>query len=130
MRHLKLTFVGLLALTAAASTAFAQGPAGPSSGDVTVERGTSNSGANVTVLRGAPDYGSGADYRGSGASAAGTEAEAAAASECNQSAMQICRQNWDYCSDICVTGGAQSQQTCWTGCVTRYNHCRIASGCR
>jgi len=32
MKHLKLTFVGLLALTAAASDAFAQGPPGPRRG--------------------------------------------------------------------------------------------------
>ena len=32
MKHLKLTFVGLLALTAAASDAFAQGPPGPPPG--------------------------------------------------------------------------------------------------
>ena len=50
--------------------------------------------------------------------------------ECDQNAMQICRQDWDYCSDICKSGDAASQQTCWTGCVTRYNHCKIAADCR
>jgi hypothetical protein len=51
--------------------------------------------------------------------------------ECDQNAMQICRQQWDYCSDIC-NGDADviHQQTCWTGCVNRYNHCKIASDCR
>jgi hypothetical protein len=171
MTHSKLTFIGLLTLTAAASVAFAQdlpppsmggGPGGAASGaarnvgapgiganvpsgnvrggaltsggDVTVDPGTLNSSGNVTVFRGSRDYGRGADYRGSGTSAAGAtagpEAESAAASECDQNAMQICRQQWNICSDICVTGDTQSQQTCWTGCVNRYNHCRIASSCR
>jgi hypothetical protein len=158
MKHLKSTFAGLLALTAAASFAFAQGlpppsmgggPGGAASGaagsvaapgpggNVTSGNGaggTSTSGGNVTVFRGGRDEGSEADHRRSGAPAAGAttgaEAQPAAASECDQNAMQICRQNWDYCSDICVTGDAQSQQTCWTGCVNRYNHCKIASACR
>jgi hypothetical protein len=158
MKHLKLTFVGLLALTAAASVAFAQGTPPPSMGggprdaasgaagnvaapglggnvaSGNVGGGTSTSGGNVTVLRGIRENGNGADYRGSGAPAAGAtagaEAEPAIASECDQNAMQICRQQWDYCSDICVTGDTQSQQTCWTGCVNRYNHCKIASACR
>jgi hypothetical protein len=145
-------------ISAAASVAFAQGPPSTSMGDRpdgatsgaagnaaapglggnvasgNVGGGTVTSGGDVTVLRGIRDNGSGADYRGSGAPAvgatSGAEAEPAAASECNQNAMQICRQQWDYCSDICVAGDAQSQQTCSTGCVNRYNHCRIASDCR
>jgi hypothetical protein len=158
MKHLKLSFVGLLALTAAASVAFAQGTPPPSMGggpgdaasgaagnvaapglggnvdSGNVVGGTSTSGGNVTVFRGGRDYGSGANSSGSGAPAAGAtagaEAEPAADSECDQNAMQIWRQQWDICGDICVTGDAQSQQTCWTGCVNRYNHCRIASSCR
>jgi hypothetical protein len=153
MKRPRLTFVGILALTAAASVAFAQGPplpsmgGGPNSaasgeagnvgggaltsgGDVTVDRGALNSSGNVTVFRGGRTDSSGADHRGSGTVDAGAEAESATASECDQNAMQICRQQWDICSDICVTGDIQSQQTCWTGCVNRYNHCRIASSCR
>jgi hypothetical protein len=158
MKHSKLTFVSLLALTAAASVAFAQGlpppslgggpgagasgaagnVAGPGPGGNVASGNavgdTLTSRGNVTVLRGSRDDDSGADHPGSGGSAAGAtpgaEAEPAAASECDQNAMQICRQQWGYCSDICVTGDAQSQQTCWTGCVNRYNHCKIASGCR
>ena len=158
MKHLKLTFVGLLALAAATSDAFAQGSPGPppmggppmgepdgaasgAAGNVagpglrgSVASGNVGGGANFTVFRGGRDYGSGAGYRGSSATAAGatagTEAEPAAASECDQDAMQICRQQWGICSDVCVTGDAQSQQTCWTGCVNRYNHCGIASNCR
>jgi hypothetical protein len=157
MKYSKLTFVSLLALTAAASVAFSQGPPAPSTGsgpggaasgaagnvsalglggNVTsgnVVGDTFTSGGNVTVLRGVPDYRNGADYPGSGASkvgaTAGAGAEPAAASECDQNAMQICRQNWDYCSDICKSGDDASQQTCWTGCTNRYNHCKIASGC-
>jgi len=171
MKHLKSTFVGLVALTAAASVAFAESPPLPSmgggpngatsgaagniaapglggnvasenvvgsaltsDGDVTVDRGTLNSSGNVTVFRGGRNHDSGADHGGSGASAAGAteaaEADPAAASECDQNAIEICRRQWDICSDICVTGDAQTQQTCWTGCVNRYNHCRIASSCR
>jgi len=153
VKHLKLTFVGLLALTAAASVAFAQGlpptsmgggpgdAASGAAGNVaapglggSVASGNVGGDANFTVFRGGRDYGSGADSSGSGAPAAGAtagaEPEPAAASECDQNAMQICRQQWNICSDICVTGDAQSQQTCWTGCVNRYNHCRIASSCR
>ena len=51
--------------------------------------------------------------------------------ECDQNAMQICRQQWDYCSDICNSDSdVVHQQTCWTGCVNRYNHCKIAADCR
>jgi hypothetical protein len=51
--------------------------------------------------------------------------------ECDQSAMQICRQMWNYCSDICRSDSdPDHQQTCWTGCVNRYNHCTIAADCR
>jgi hypothetical protein len=50
--------------------------------------------------------------------------------ECDQSAMQICRQQWDYCSDICTGSTGAAADTCWTGCVNRYNHCKIAADCR
>ena len=50
--------------------------------------------------------------------------------ECDQNAMQICRQQWDYCSNICTSGDDASRETCWTGCINRYNHCKIASDCR
>jgi hypothetical protein len=51
--------------------------------------------------------------------------------ECDQSAMQICRQMWNTCSDICQSDSdPDHQQTCWTGCVNRYNHCKIAADCR
>ena len=50
--------------------------------------------------------------------------------ECDQDAMQICRQQWDYCSDLCRSGDAASQQTCWTGCTNRYIHCKTAADCR
>ena len=50
--------------------------------------------------------------------------------ECDQSAMQICLQQWDFCSEICRSGDAASQQTCWTGCTNRYIHCKIAADCR
>jgi len=49
--------------------------------------------------------------------------------ECDQNAMQICRQMWDTCSDICKSGDAASQQTCWTGCTNRYIHCKTAADC-
>jgi hypothetical protein len=43
MKHLKLTFVGLLALNAAASGAFAQGPPGPPPGGPPIDlRSTCN----------------------------------------------------------------------------------------
>ena len=156
MSYLKLIFVGL-ALTAA-SVVFAQGlpppsmgggPGGAASdgaGNVTGPGlggnvasgngagGTSTSGDNVTVFRSGRGGGSGADHRGSGAPAAGAipgaEAEPAAASECDQNAMQICRQQWDYCSDICTGSTGATADTCWTGCVNRYRHCKIASDCR
>jgi len=50
--------------------------------------------------------------------------------ECDQNAMQICQQDWNYCSDICKSGDSASQQTCWTGCTNRYIHCKIAADCR
>ena len=31
---------------------------------------------------------------------------------CDQNAMQICRRNWNICSNICRSGGAVHQQTC------------------
>ena len=117
MKHLKLTFVGLLALTVAASGAFAQGPPPPSmgggagdaasgaagnaaapglggnvasgnvvggsltsGGNLTGDRGTLKSSDSVTVFRGNRDSGGGADYRGSGAVAAGATAGAEAVS--------------------------------------------------
>ena len=89
MKHLKSTFVGLLALTAA-SDAFTQGN----------ELGY-NPPAKIILA------------------------------ECDQNAMQICRQQWNYCSDICNSDAdPDHQQTCWTGCVNRYNHCRIAADCQ
>jgi hypothetical protein len=86
MKHLKLTLVGLLAFTAAASDAFAQGSPPNSVGG------------------------------GPGDAASG--------------AAGISGQQWNICSDVCVTGDAQSQQTCWTGCVNRYRYCKVASDCR
>ena len=51
--------------------------------------------------------------------------------ECDQNTMQICRQQWNYCSDICSSDAdPDHQQTCWPGCVNRYNHCRIAADCQ
>jgi hypothetical protein len=51
--------------------------------------------------------------------------------ECDQNAMQICRQQWDYCSNICSSDAdVVHQQTCWTACVSRYTHCKIAADCR
>jgi hypothetical protein len=50
--------------------------------------------------------------------------------ECDQSAMQICRQQWDYCSNICTGSTGATADTCWTGCINRYNHCKIAADCR
>jgi hypothetical protein len=50
--------------------------------------------------------------------------------ECDQNAMRICLQQWDFCSQICRSGDATSQQICWTGCTTRYVHCKTAADCR
>ena len=50
--------------------------------------------------------------------------------DCDENAMQICRQQWDYCSDICTGSTGATADTCWTGCVNRYRHCKIASDCR
>ena len=93
--------------------------------------GTLNSSSNVSVLRGSRDSGSEADHRPAVApgAAAGAEAESAAGSECDQNAMQICWQDWGYCSDVCKSGDDASQQSCWTGCTNRYNHCKLASRC-
>jgi hypothetical protein len=50
---------------------------------------------------------------------------------CDQNTMQICRQQWNYCSEICNSDAdVGHQQTCWTGCVNRYNHCKIAADYR
>ena len=48
---------------------------------------------------------------------------------CDQSAYQICRQQWNICSDICQGSTGAVAETCWTGCVNRYKHCKIASSC-
>ena len=153
MEHRKLTFVGRLALTAAASDAFAQGPPVPRIG-----RGLTappmGGGLPGLPMGGGPDGGApsprgrrtlmkvraigllsiialgSGNLTGSGNELKYNPPARIILVECDQNAMQIYRQQWNYCSDICVTGDAQSQQTCWTGCVNRYNHCGIASNCR
>ena len=50
--------------------------------------------------------------------------------DCDENAMEICRQQWHYCSDICTGSTGATADTCWTGCVNRYRHCKIASDCR
>ena len=39
--------------------------------------------------------------------------------DCDENAMQICRQQWQYCSDICTGSTGATADTCWTGCVSR-----------
>jgi hypothetical protein len=50
--------------------------------------------------------------------------------DCDENAMQICRQQWDICSNICTGSTGATADTCWTGCVVRYNHCKLSTGCR
>ena len=87
MKHLKSTFVGLLALTAA-SDAFAQGN----------ELGY-NPPAKIILA------------------------------ECDQNAMQICRQQWNYSSDICNSDADPANKRVGLVVYTD-NHCRIAADCQ
>lgn len=49
---------------------------------------------------------------------------------CNQQQAAVCQRQARDCDKICQLPTTRDKQSCWQGCLNRYDTCKAGAGCR